>query len=176
MLQIIYAPNAIFSNKPYLLDKIDEHVKKIAQEMLDTMYLEQAVGLGSNMVGVEFQIIVLDIDKDKKQPYVMLNPEITRYSEEKNIYEEASLSFPGISAQIERPSEIEIRYLDLDNNKHTLHADGFLARVIQHEMDYLHGKTFLDYLSKMKKELLTTRMLKYMRHNPPHIHGTHCHH
>jgi peptide deformylase len=176
MLQIIYAPNAIFSNKPYLLDKIDEHVKKIAQEMLDAMYLEQAVGLGSNMVGVEFQIIVLDIGKDRKQPYVMLNPEITRYSEEKNIYEEASLSFPGISAQIERPSEIEIRYLDLDGNNHTLYADGFLARVIQHEMDYLHGKTFLDYLSKMKKDLLTTRMLKYIRHNPPHIHGTHCHH
>ena len=175
ILDIILAPNPIFKNKAKLVLDLNENIKSIANDMLETMYFERAVGLGANMVGVEHQIIVLDLREDNiEKPYIMINPEIIDYSPEKAKYEEASLSFPGISAVIERPSRIKVRYLD--DNIQIIEADGFLARVIMHELDYLHGVVFLDYLSKLKRDMLLKKMEKYIKHHPPHVHGAHCNH
>lgn len=177
ILNIVYAPSPIFKNKAKEVKQVDDHIKKIAHDMVDTMYFEGAVGLGANMVGVEYSIIVIDLrENDQHNPYIMINPEIIDISTEVVEFEEASLSFPGISAVIKRPKKVKVKYLDIDDNEKTLEADGFLARVILHEIDYLHGKTFLDYLSKLKHDMLVKKMLKFIKHNPPHVHGAHCQH
>lgn len=177
ILDIIIAPNPIFKKKASPVISINDEIKAIANDMLETMYFERAVGLGANMVGVEHQIIVLDLrENDIEKPYIMINPEIIDYSLDKNKHEEASLSFPGISAVIERPSKIKVQYLDMDEKLQLLEAEGFLARVIMHELDYLHGIVFLDYLSKLKRDMLLKKMEKYIKNHPPHVHGAHCSH
>jgi len=177
ILPITYAPHPIFKQKAQPITILDDNIRKIATDMLETMYAENAVGLGANMLGLDLQIIVLDLrENDIQKPYVMFNPQILEISKETNSYEEASISFPGISAAIERPSQIKVKYLDLDNNEQILSADGFLARVILHESDYLQGIVFLDYLSKMKRDILMKKMLKFIKNHPPHVHGAHCHH
>lgn len=177
ILNIIRAPNPIFKQKAKLVVKVNDKIRQLADDMLETMYFEGAVGLGGNMVGIEQQIIVLDLrENNVEKPYIMINPEIIDFSTETSKFEEASLSFPGISAQIERPSKIKVKYLDMDDAEQLLEADGFLARVIMHEMDYLHGKVFLDYLSKLKQDMLIKKMLKHIKHHPPHVHGAHCNH
>lgn len=176
LLQIIYAPNKIFREKAEKITSIDQDIIKLANDMLDTMYFEKAVGIGANMVGVKKQIVVIDIKSQGTKPYVMINPEITYYSPEKVDFEEASISFPGISAIISRPDKIKVRYLDLDGIEQELEAEGYLSRVIQHEVDYLNGKVFLDYLSKLKQDFLMKKLHKFIKNFPPHIHGSNCHH
>lgn len=144
--------------------------------MLDTMYFEGAVGLGANMVGIKTRIVVIDLRSEDSRPYVMINPKITYFSKEKADFEEASISFPGISAVISRPEKIKVSYQDIEGIYCDIDADGFLARVIQHEVDYLDGKVFLDYLSKLKQDMLIKKMQKYIKNHPPHVHGAHCHH
>lgn len=177
ILNIIHAPNPIFKNHAKPVLKLNDKIRKIANDMLETMYFERAVGIGANMVGVEHQIIVLDLkENDIENPYIMINPEIIDYSTECSEYEEASLSFLGISAVIKRPKKIKVKYLDMNDVEKVLEADDFLARVIMHELDYLHGKVFLDYLSKLKKDMLIKKMLKHIKNHPPHVHGAHCNH
>lgn len=177
LLQITYAPHAIFRQKAKPVSIVDDEIRKIAQDMVETMYAEGAVGLGANMVGVDKQIIVVDLrEGGLKKPYIMINPLITEYSVETDDYEESSESFPGISAVITRPSKIKVKYLDLDNNEHALEAEFPLARVIQHEVDYLHGIVYLDKLSKLKQDMLIKKMIKHIKIYPPHVHGAHCKH
>jgi peptide deformylase len=177
ILDVIKAPNPIFKQKAQPVASVNDEIRSIANDMLETMYYEGAVGLGANMVGVKEQIIVLDLREDgKENPYVMINPEIIDASNDKVEYEEASLSFPGISAKVVRPSKIKVKYLDMEDKEQILDADGFLARVIMHEVDYLQGIVFLDHLSKLKKDMLTTKMLKHIKNHPPHVHGAHCNH
>ncbi len=106
----------------------------------------------------------------------MINPEIVEFSEDFSEHEEASISFPGISAVIKRPAKIKVKYLDLDSKSQLLEADGFLACVIQHEIDYLNGIVFLDHLSKLKRDMLMKKMIKFIKNHPPHVHGAHCNH
>ena len=177
ILNIIYAPSSVFKRKARRVEEVNDHVRKIANDMLDTMYFEGAVGLGANMVGVELAIIVLYLrEQNVSSPIVMVNPEIIDSSAEVSEFEEASISFPGISAKIKRPSKVKVKYLDIEDKEQKIEADGFLARVIQHEIDYLHGKTFLDYLSKLKQDMLIKKMLKFIKYNQPHVHGEHCNH
>lgn len=176
ILSIVYAPHPIFKQKAKTVDKVDGLIRQLANDMLDTMYFEKAVGLGANMLGIDQRIIVVDLKQENSKAYVMINPEIMETSTEISEHEEASISFPGISAIVKRPNKIKVKYLDLDNQEQVLDAEGFLARVILHETDYLNGTTYLDYLSKMKRDLLIKKMLKYIKHNPPHIHGEHCNH
>lgn len=177
VLQIIYAPNPVFKQVAKPIAKVDNEIRELAKDMLDTMYFEHAVGLGANMLGIDRRIVVIDLQQNSvKNPYVMINPEIINSSSSTCEFEEASISFPGISASISRPEKITVKYLNLDGVEQTLEADGFFARVIQHEIDYLNGKIFLDYVSKLKRDMLMKKMLKYLKNNPPHIHGIHCHH
>jgi peptide deformylase len=175
--QIIYAPNDIFKQKAHEVDSVDDSVREIADRMVKTMYVEGAVGIGANMVGVTKSIAVVDLrENGEHNPYIFINPRISWRSEETQKFEEASLSFPGISAEIERPSSIKLVYLDDEGGLRELDATGFFATVIQHEIDYLNGKVFLDYLSKMKRDRLLKKMADHIRFNPPHVHGTHCRH
>ena len=176
-LQIIHAPNPIFRQKAAPVAAVTDETRALVDAMFATMQLEQAVGLGANMVGILQRIAVVDLHENGiSKPYCFINPEIFWRSEETQTFEEASLSFAGISAEITRPKVIKLRYLDRDGAAQELAAEGFFACVIQHEVDYLDGITFLDHLSKMKRDMLTKKMLKHIKMYPPHVHGAHCNH
>jgi peptide deformylase len=176
-LNLIYGMNKIFKQKAEPVDQITDEIREVANSMAKTMYFEQAVGVGANMVGVLKRIIVVDIREDNENNlFIMINPEITDFSKEKQVFEEASLCFPGIAANVERPKEIHVKYQDLEGKNHELDASGFLSSVIQHEVDYLDGKIFLDHLSKIKRDTLIRKMEKHQRLHPPHVHGKNCRH
>lgn len=176
-ISLVYAPNKIFKQKAEEVKTVDDNIRHIADQMLHIMYSEGAVGIGANMVGVLKRIAVVDLrENGQKNPYIFINPKITQKSIETQDCEEASLCFPGIQAVITRPKAITVEYLDYDGNQQTLECSDFLSTVIQHEVDYLDGIVFLDYLSKMKRDLLMSKMLKYIKLNPPHIHTEHCKH
>jgi peptide deformylase len=177
VLSLVYAPDPVFKKKCTAVDVVDDTIRQIADDMLATLEHEKAVGIGAPMVGITKQIAVVDLcENNISKPYCFINPEITWRSDETQEFEEASLCFPGISANITRPKAIHVRYLDRDGNEQELEAEGFLATVIQHEMDYLEGKVFLDYLSKMKRDMLMRKMQKYVKQHPPHVHSEHCRH
>ncbi|WP_341789952.1 peptide deformylase [Rickettsia endosymbiont of Polydrusus tereticollis] len=174
---IIYAPNEIFKKQAEYIDVVDDNIRIIIDKMLKTMQIEKAVGLGANMVGILKRIAIVDLyENNKSSPIILINPEIIYFSEEKQSFMERSLSFPGIDANITRSKTIKVKYLDYEGNKQELNAEGFLATVIQHEVDYLNGKVFLDYLSKLKRDTLLKKMGKHLKLHPPHIHSAGCRH
>lgn len=177
LLQLTYAPDPIFKQKAAPVAEVNDEVRQLVDDMFETMEHEQAVGMGANMVGVLQRIAVVDLHEGGvSKPYCFINPEITWRSEATQTHDEASICFIGISAPITRPLAIKLRYLDYDGKEQELEADGFFASVIQHELDYLDGITFLDHLSKMKKDMLMRKMQKALRAHPPHVHGAHCNH
>lgn len=176
-LSIIYGPNKIFSQKASHVDFIDDQIRDIAKQMFLLMQQEGAIGLGANMVGILKRIIVVDImPNNVSEPYIMINPEIIERSTEMQIFNESSLSFPGIEHSITRPKSIIVNYQNLNGDNLSLKAEGLLSSVIQHEVDYLDGKIFLDHLSKMKKDLLLKKTQKFQKLYPPHIHTADCRH
>lgn len=110
------------------------------------------------------------------RPYKCINPEIIWSSKEQHTFTEGSVCFPGIEAKVTRPSSVKLRYLDYDGNEQELEASGFFASVIQHEVDYLNGKVYLDYLSKLKRDTLLKKMQKYMASDHHHVHSVYCKH
>lgn len=165
-LELVIAPHPIFHQIAQPVEKVDDETRADVVAMFDTLYREQGVGIGANMVGLLKRIIVIDLQKDgKKTPLAMINPVVARASPETQVFEEASLSYPGISAKITRPSEVTVTYLDTQGETQSLDAAGFLATVIQHEMDYLDGQTYLDHLSSVKRKMLLKKMEKQMRAN-----------
>ena len=175
-LQLIYAPNDIFRKKAAHVNLVDDNIRRIIDDMFEVLRIENGIGLGANMVGVLQRIIVIKMRGDELQTYSMVNPEIIETSPETQTFEEASLSFLGISAHITRSSKIKVKYLDYEGNEQILEAQGLLSTVIQHEVDYLDGKIFLDYLSKMKRDMLINKMKKHIKNHPPHIHTSSCSH
>lgn len=162
MLSLVMGPNPIFKQKALPVAEVNDAVRQDVQDMFRIMYAEGGLGLGANMVGLLKRIVVVDLQQDGiKAPLALINPEIMASSDETQSTQEASLSFPGISAEITRPKAITLRYLDENGKEQTLDADGFLAVVIQHEMEYLDGKTYLDHLSKMKRDMLIKKMKKF---------------
>lgn len=177
VLNILQAPHPIFKQKAEAVKVVDDSVRTTIQDMLDTLAFEQAVGLAAPMMGIGQRIIVVDImENGVSNPLVFINPEITARSSETQTHEEASLSFRGISAQITRPRAITLTHLTPEGALKNFQAEGFLATVIQHEMDYLDGKTYLDHLSALKRDMLMKKMIKFNKMHPPHVHGEHCHH
>jgi len=163
-LPLVIAPNSVFKKKAEKVIVVDDSIRQIVADMFETLYAEQGLGLGANMVGVLKQIIVIDLHEGGvSTPLAMINPEILEASDEVQTFNEASLSFPGIAADITRPSEISVQYLDENGAMQTMQAEGFLATVIQHEMDYLQGRTFLDHLSRIKRANLVRRYQKLRR-------------
>lgn len=176
-LQLVYAPNAIFRKKALPVEAVNDRVRALIDQMFEVLQIENGIGLGANMVGLLERIVVINMwERDKLLTYSMVNPEIIESSKETRVFEEASLSFPGISAKIARPKQIKVKYLDYHGNQQILEAVNFLSTVVQHEIDYLDGKIFLDYLSKIKRDMLINKMKKYMKNHPPHIHTPFCSH
>ena len=145
---------------------VDAEVRKLADDMLATMYDAPGVGLAGPQVGVLSRIFVMDCVKDHDaaaDPMVMLNPEITWASEETNVYEEGCLSIPEQYAEVTRPKEVRMRWLGLDGQNHEEQFDGLWATCAQHELDHLNGKLFIDYLGPLKRQMITRKMEKLKR-------------
>ena len=160
--QILTEPNKILREKSSLVEKVDEGIQKLMDDMLDTMYAAPGIGLAAIQVGVPKRIIVLDINykEGQKNPMCFINPEIINKSKNNSIYEEGCLSVPGQFAEIIRPDKCNIKYLDYYGKAKELNAEGMLATCIQHEIDHLEGILFIDYLSKLKKTMIVKKLSK----------------
>ncbi|MCF8473375.1 MAG: peptide deformylase [Emcibacter sp.] len=163
-LSLILGPHPIFSEKAKAVTEFDEQLQTITQDMIATLYVERAVGIGANMVGILKRIIVLDLQENSiADPQIYINPEIIKTSHDTQCHEEASVCFPGISAKITRPRTITLHYQDLSGASHEITVEDYPATVIQHEIDYLEGKIFLDYLSPIKRHMLLKKTLKFQK-------------
>ena len=161
MLSLVMGPDPIFKKKAIAVDVVDDGIRQLVGDMFDVLYSAEGVGIGANMVGVLKRIVVIDLQTGGiKAPLAMINPEVTQQSDETQTFDEASLSFPGISAKITRPKVITVSYLDEQGKAQVLDAEGWLATVIQHEVDYLDGVIYLDHISKIKRDMLIKKMLK----------------
>jgi len=165
-LPLVIAPNPVFRQKAEKVDVVDDRVRGQIKQMFETLYHENGIGLGANMVGLLRQIIVIDMkDGGEGAPLAMINPQIVTQSDEVQSFTEASLSFPGISADIPRPAHIQVAYVNEQGEACSLEASGFFATVIQHEMDYLQGRTFLDHLSRTRRDALMRKYKKARKSN-----------
>ena len=163
-LPLVIAPDPIFRQIAEPVEVVDDEIRGLVSAMFETLYHEQGLGLGANMVGLLKRIIVVDLQQDgTRNPLAMINPVITSASKETQVFEEASLSYPGIAAKVRRPKSIEVTYLDTEGSTQTLESDGLLATVIQHEIDYLDGRIYLDHLSATKRNLLLKKMAQMKR-------------
>ena len=162
---IIIEPDPILRKTSEPIEKVDNSIRKLMQEMLETMYAAPGIGLAAVQVGILKRLIVIDIskDKEKKEPLFLINPEILEKSETTSIYEEGCLSLPEQFAEIERPAECSLKYLDLNGNQKNLKATGLLSTCIQHEVDHLNGVLFIDYLSKLKKDMIIKKLVKHKK-------------
>ena len=159
---ILTEPNKILRQISKPVENIGDEERRLMDDMLDTMYAAPGIGLAAIQIGVPKRIIVMDIsrDEDKKKPRYFVNPLIKNKNNETSKYEEGCLSVPDQFAEIERPNECLVEYLDYNGRKQLLKADGLLATCIQHEMDHLEGVLFIDYLSKLKKSMIIKKLSK----------------
>jgi len=163
--KIVIEPDPILRKKSENLEKVDNELRLLLDDMLETMYAAPGIGLAAVQVGILKRLIVIDIskDKEKKNPIFLINPEIIFKSKKTSIYEEGCLSLPGYFAEIERPEECHIKYIDYDGKKKEMKENGLLATCIQHEIDHLNGKLFIDYLSKLKKDMIIKKLVKHKK-------------
>tara|TARA_B100001564_G_C20657111_1_gene679739 strand:- start:1075 stop:1599 length:525 start_codon:yes stop_codon:yes gene_type:complete len=160
--KIIIEPDPLLRSKSTLLEKVDDEVRKLMDDMLETMYSAPGIGLAAVQIGVLKRLIVIDISKDdkKKNPLFLINPEITFTSNKTSTYEEGCLSLPGHFAEVERPAECHLNFVDYNGKKKDLKADGLLATCIQHEVDHLNGTLFIDHISKLKRDMIIKKLKK----------------
>ena len=159
---ILTEPNKLLRQVSQPVEKVDKEVQQLMDDMLETMYAANGIGLAAIQIGIPKRIIVMDISKDenKKEPRYFINPVIKNKDTSKSTYEEGCLSVPNQFAEIDRPKKCEVDYLDYNGEKKTLYAEDLLATCIQHEMDHLEGILFIDYLSKLKKSMIIKKLSK----------------
>ena len=159
---ILTEPNPILRQISESVKQVGKEEQKLMDDMLDTMYAANGIGLAAIQIGVPRRIIVMDISKDenKKEPRHFVNPVIKNKDNLKSTYEEGCLSVPNQFAEIDRPKKCDVEYLDYYGEKKLLKAEGLLATCIQHEMDHLEGILFIDYLSKLKKSMIIKKLSK----------------
>ena len=160
--EILVAPDPRLKVKARRVDKVDVKVRKLMDDMLETMYAAPGIGLAAPQVGEAVQVIVVDVARDGEpgQPLRMANPEIIWASDERVPAEEGCLSLPDQFAEVTRPAEVKVRYLDHENEIRELHAKGLLAVCVQHEMDHLQGVLFVDHLSSLRRSMILRKLTK----------------
>lgn len=142
---------------------VDERIRALAADMLETMYDAKGVGLAATQVNVHERMLVLDVSEERNQPQVLINPELVWASEDRVKNEEGCLSVPGIFDGVERPARVKVQALNEQGESITIEADGLLSICIQHEMDHLMGKVFVEYLSVLKRMRIKSKLLKTQR-------------
>ena len=164
-LPIITLPDPMLRKLSKPVEGVDEELRRLADDMLETMYAAPGVGLAAIQVGVPRRLVVLDVaDEDEKpQPLVLFNPEIVTLSSQTRVHEEGCLSIPDFRVEIERPASLTLRYVDRDGVPREMDADGLLATAIQHEINHLDGKLIIDFLSPLKRDMVVRKFKKQAR-------------
>lgn len=166
-MPLIILPDPLLRTVSKPVERIDDDLKKFADDMLETMYEAPGIGLAAIQVGVPRRMLVLDVankDEGEKQPMVVINPTVLRSSDERSVYEEGCLSIPEFYAEVERPASVRVRYTDLAGKEQEIEADGLLATCLQHEIDHLDGALFIDYLSRLKRDRVIKKFAKAAKH------------
>ena len=163
---LVYHPDPRLKKLCAPIRDITNDCRQLADDMLETMYAAPGIGLAAPQIGVLSRIIVMDCEKDDDadpNPIIMFNPEIVAHSEETNVYEEGCLSIPEHYAEVTRPKEVEVAWIDVNGAIQKRGFDGLWATCVQHEIDHLNGKLFIDYIGVMKRQLITRKMQKFKR-------------
>ncbi len=152
-----------FTSEP--VEKVDDELRSFMDDMLDTMYDAPGIGLAAIQVGRPIRVLVIDLARDDEDPnpQYFINPDIYWTSEEMGVYNEGCLSVPEQYAEVERPAECKVRFLDYNGTEQDIHCTGLLATCIQHEMDHLNGILFVDHLSRLKRDMIVKRVKKMVR-------------
>jgi peptide deformylase len=174
--EIVKLPDSILRQTSAEIETVDDDVRRLLDDMLATMYDAPGIGLAAIQIGIPKRIITIDAssraededgedkENDKSDgPLFLINPVIVSSSDDRSVYEEGCLSIPEYFAEVERPAEVHVEYVGYDGKKHELKADGLLATCIQHEVDHLNGVLFIDYLSKLKRDLVVRKFTKAAR-------------
>jgi len=160
--KILTEPDPFLRQKSTNVEEVNDEIRILMNDMLETMYHAPGIGLAAIQVGIPKRVIVIDLSRaeEEKKPLYFINPEIITNSDNNAAYEEGCLSVPGQFAEISRPDKCKVKYLDYNGDKQILSAEGLLATCIQHEMDHLEGILFIDYLSKLKKSMIVKKLSK----------------
>ena len=164
-LPIITVPDPLLRKVSEPVERVDAEILKLMDDMLETMYAAPGIGLAAVQVGVPRRVVVLDPagEGEEPRPLCLINPEIVGLGDEMRIYEEGCLSIPDVRVEIERPATAKVRYIDRDGMVKQLDAEGLLATAVQHEVDHLNGILFIDYISKLKRDLVVKKFAKAAR-------------
>jgi peptide deformylase len=163
LLNILKFPDARLHTVAKPVAVVDERIKQIADDMLETMYEAEGVGLAATQIDVHERVIVMDTSEGRDEPRVLINPELIATSEEMNEGEEGCLSVPTIYDKVKRHARVTVRALGRDGQPYEFDAEGLLAVCVQHEMDHLMGKVFVEYLSPLKRERIKSKLVKKAR-------------
>lgn len=163
ILTILEFPDPRLRTLAKKVAQVDDRIRQLVDDMFDTMYAAPGIGLAATQVDVHEQVVVMDISEDNTAPLVFINPEVDVIGEDRQDYQEGCLSVPGFYEQVSRPSQIRVRALDRNGQPFELEPDGLLAVCIQHELDHLNGKLFVDYLSALKRQRIKAKLEKLQR-------------
>jgi peptide deformylase len=163
VLPILTYPDPRLHTVAKPVQAVDARIRALVADLLETMYDANGIGLAATQVDVHERLVVIDVSEQRNQPIVLINPEITWASEEMQVGDEGCLSVPGIYDGVERSRAVKVRALDAEGQSREISAEGVLAVCIQHEMDHLLGKVFVEYLSPLKRNRIKTKMLKARR-------------
>ncbi len=165
-LEVLHFPDPRLRQKAVPVDAVDPDIQTLAKDMVDTMYAEGGIGLAATQVNVQKRVVVMDLSEQHNEPMYLINPEIID-SEGNEKSQEGCLSVPGYFDYVERAEKVTFRYLDLEGKPQQVDADGLLAICIQHEIDHLNGKLFIDYLSPLKRQRLRKKLEKQEKSHAP---------
>ena len=160
VLNILRYPDPRLHRVAEPVREVDQHIRQLVRDMAETMYAAPGIGLAATQVDVHLRVIVLDVSEGRDQLRVFINPEIVERSVDSKVYEEGCLSVPGIYDEVERPDRVTVRALDEHGKPFTVEADRLLAVCVQHEIDHLNGRVFVQYLSRLKQSRIKSRLLK----------------
>ncbi len=165
VMTVIHAPDPRLQAISEAVETVDDGVRRLLDDLLETMYAEKGLGLSAIQVGIPRRVMVVDVAGRSgiSRPRKLVNPAIVASSQERLEFDEGCLSFPKLSAMVERPASIDITYLDENGDGRKLHADGLLARCLQHEIDHLNGILFIDHLSALRRRLILRKMIKWKK-------------
>lgn len=165
ILTVLRFPDERLRTKAVKVEQVNDEIRQIVDDMFETMYAENGVGLAATQVNIHQRIVVIDVSDDKKDALTLINPEIIAKSEKTFINEEGCLSVPGCYAKVDRHEKVTLKALNRDGNEYTIDADELLSICIQHELDHLAGVLFVDYLSPLKRQRIKAKLEKEARQN-----------
>jgi peptide deformylase len=165
ILPIITLPDPILRKKARTVERVDEALRRLAADMLATMYDAPGIGLAAPQIGISRRLIVMDPSRDEESPtpLIMINPEILMRVDEMRTHEEGCLSIPDVTAEVERPARTRVGFLDVEGNSQERELEGIWSTLVQHEIDHLNGVLFIDYLSRLKRDMIVKKFTKQRR-------------